>query len=161
VSVWVVKMPKTGREAVPRKNVRIPKPVMDEVDEIVRDFGLYLNRQQFVESAIREKVERTRLLKETKGASLNSERRGAAVSKEVGEDLLVRVKEAFMAHAVVNKVREKPLPPDHLDLKRLEQRIRGYVERREDGKKLGKKRLDRLIEEILSYHLEILEGLNL
>jgi len=50
-------MPKTKCGAVPRKNVRIPTPLMDEVDGIVQDCGLYVNRQQFIESAIREKVE--------------------------------------------------------------------------------------------------------
>lgn len=161
VYVWVVKIPKTAREAIPRKNVRIPEPIMDEVDEIVRDSGLYLNRQQFVESAIREKVEKTKLLKEREAANPRSEPKVTAASQEVGDDLLVRVKDAFMAHAIVNMVREKPLPSDHLDLKQLEQRVRGYIEKRAEGKKLGKKRLDRLIKEILGYHEEILEGLSL
>ena len=59
-------MPKTKREAVPRKNVRLPKPLMDEVDGIVRGCGLYINRQQFIESAIREKVEKFKLVEERK-----------------------------------------------------------------------------------------------
>jgi metal-responsive CopG/Arc/MetJ family transcriptional regulator len=57
-------MPKTLRGgAVPRKNIRIPKPMMDEVERIVTDHPeLYNNRQQFVEAAIREKIERLKLI---------------------------------------------------------------------------------------------------
>ncbi|MFQ5758105.1 MAG: ribbon-helix-helix domain-containing protein [Candidatus Bathyarchaeia archaeon] len=52
-------MPRTLRKgAVPRKNIRIPKPMMDQVEKIVEEHPeLYNNRQQFVESAIREKIE--------------------------------------------------------------------------------------------------------
>ena len=53
-------MPRTLRKggAVPRKNIRIPKPMMDEVERIVEEHPeLYNNRQQFIESAIREKIE--------------------------------------------------------------------------------------------------------
>ena len=46
------KMPKTKREAVPRKNIRVSTLLMDEVDRIVRKSGLYINRQQFIESTI-------------------------------------------------------------------------------------------------------------
>ena len=48
--------------AVRRKNIRIREPIMDEVDGIVRENGLYVNRQQFVESAIREKIEKVKVL---------------------------------------------------------------------------------------------------
>ena len=60
-------MPRTKSKVVERKNVRIPKPLIDEVDRVVREYGLYVNRQQFVESAIREKVERFKLLRENVG----------------------------------------------------------------------------------------------
>ena len=55
----MIKMPRTLRGgAVPRKNIRIPKPMMDEVERIVAEHPeLYINRQQFIESAIREKIE--------------------------------------------------------------------------------------------------------
>ena len=49
------------REA--RVNVRVPKPMMDEVDRIC--FGhpeFNYNRQQFIESAVRERIERIRQL---------------------------------------------------------------------------------------------------
>jgi Arc/MetJ-type ribon-helix-helix transcriptional regulator len=156
-------MPKAGRKAVPRTNVRIPKPVMDRVDEIVQDSGLYLNRQQFVESAIREKAEKTRLLTEREELDFGSGAKVKALSRgdKVSDDLLVSIKDAFMAHAVLKKVKEERLPADHLDLEQLEKRVREYVEKRAGGKKLGKRRLDRLVKEILSYHLGILEGLSL
>ena len=57
-------MPRTLRGgAVPRKNIRIPKPMMDEVEKIVNEHPeLYNNRQQFIEAAVREKIESIRLL---------------------------------------------------------------------------------------------------
>ncbi|MDH5461298.1 MAG: ribbon-helix-helix domain-containing protein [Candidatus Bathyarchaeota archaeon] len=53
-------MPRTLRgEAVPRKNIRIPKPMMDKVERIVEEHPeLYNNRQQFIEAAIRENIEK-------------------------------------------------------------------------------------------------------
>jgi len=39
--------------------------MIEEIDRIVREHpGLSYNRQQFVESAIREKIERTKLLEQ-------------------------------------------------------------------------------------------------
>jgi len=44
---------------VPRKNIRIPKPMMDQVERIVEEHPeLYNNRQQFIEAAIRENIEK-------------------------------------------------------------------------------------------------------
>ncbi len=44
---------------MPRKNIRIPKPMMDEVERIVEEHPeLYNNRQQFIEAAIRESIEK-------------------------------------------------------------------------------------------------------
>ncbi len=142
---WVTKMPKTKGKAVPRKNARIPKPLMDEVDRIVRESGLYINRQQFIESAIRERIEKSKL------------------AEEVGDDFSARVKDTFLAHAIVNTAKEKTVPAHHLDPKQLEQYIRTFVEKRakREGKKIAKKRLDRLTKEMLRYHEEILGGLTL
>ena len=53
-------MPKTKGETVSRKNVRIPKPLMDEVDATVQECRMYIYRQQFIESAVREKIEKMR-----------------------------------------------------------------------------------------------------
>jgi metal-responsive CopG/Arc/MetJ family transcriptional regulator len=56
-------MPRTLGKVVPRKNIRIPKPMMDEVERIVTDHPeLYNNRQQFIESAIRERIEKMKTL---------------------------------------------------------------------------------------------------
>jgi len=142
---WVTKMPKIKGKAVPRKNARIPKPLMDEVDRIVRESGLYINRQQFIESAIRERIEKSKL------------------AEEVGDDFSARVKDTFLAHAIVNTVKEKTVPAHHLDPKQLEQCIRTYVEKRakREGKKITGERLEELTEDLLEYHKEILEGLSL
>jgi metal-responsive CopG/Arc/MetJ family transcriptional regulator len=49
--------------AVDRTPVRIPKPMLDEIERIVEEHPeMNYNRQQFIESAIREKVERLQLL---------------------------------------------------------------------------------------------------
>jgi hypothetical protein len=138
-------MPKTKRETVSRKNIRIPKLLMDEVDRIVRECGLYINRQQFIESAIRERIENVKS------------------AGEIDDDLSVRVKEVFLAHTIIGMVKEKKLPAHHSDLKELEQRIRRYIKKRgeREGRKMTKKRLDGLTKEILEYHKGILEGLSL
>jgi len=138
-------MPRTKRKAIARKNVRIPKPIMDEVDRIVRESGLYINRQQFIESAIRERIEESRL------------------SEKIGDDFVARVKDTFLMHAIVNTVREKTLPAHHLDLKQFEEYVRRYVEERaeREGKRIAKEWLDELTEELLEYYKELLEGLSL
>jgi len=52
-------MPRT-HEPPERVNVRLPKPLVEEVDKICREYkGLSYNRQQFIEVSVREKVERT------------------------------------------------------------------------------------------------------
>ena len=53
-------MLKTKGETISRKNVRIPEPLMDEVDATVQECRMYINRQQFIESAVREKIEKMR-----------------------------------------------------------------------------------------------------
>jgi metal-responsive CopG/Arc/MetJ family transcriptional regulator len=44
-----------------RVPIRIPKPMINEIDRILKKSPMYGNRQQFVESAIREKIEKVRL----------------------------------------------------------------------------------------------------
>jgi metal-responsive CopG/Arc/MetJ family transcriptional regulator len=57
-------MPKVINGANSRKNIRVPAPMIEEIDKIVRESpGLGYNRQQFVESAIREKIERMHLVR--------------------------------------------------------------------------------------------------
>lgn len=59
-----MKLPKTLGGPVERSNIRLPKPMMDEVDEFVkRHPELYVNRQQFIEGAIRDKLTYFRELK--------------------------------------------------------------------------------------------------
>jgi Arc/MetJ-type ribon-helix-helix transcriptional regulator len=136
-------MPKTKGKAIARKNVRIPKSIMDEVDRIVRDGGLYISRQQFIESAIRERIEESRL------------------AEKIGDDFAARVRDTFLVHAIVNAVREKTAPANHLDLKQFERDIRRYITERaeREGKRLTKERLDELTKDLLEYNQELLEGL--
>ena len=137
-------MPRTNQKAIARKNIRIPKPIIDEVDRIVRGSGLYINRQQFIESAIRERIEESRL------------------SEKMGDDFVARVKDKFLMHAIVNTVKEKTLPAHHLDLKELEQYVRRYIEKKakRESKRITKEQLDELTKYLLEYHKEMLEGLS-
>lgn len=144
-------MPRTLRKAVPRMNVRIPRPVIDEIERIVtRHPELYTNRQQFIESAIRDEIKRVTL-------------RETTASQEAADDLSIRVKEIFFAHAIAKTVEEKSLPDSHLNPKHLEQLIRQYVIKRakREGKKMTKTQLHKLTKDLLKYHKEILEGLTL
>ena len=138
-------MPNTKRKATVRKNIRIPKPIMDEVDRIVRESGVYINRQQFIESAIRERIEESRL------------------AEKIGDDFASHIKDTFLAHAIINTIKEETLPAHHLDLKQFEQYIRRYLEKRaeREGRGITKERLDELTEDLLEYYKEILEGLSL
>ena len=138
-------MPRTKRKAIARKNVRVPKPIIDEVDRIVRGSGVYINRQQFIESAIRERIEQSKL------------------AEKIGDDFASRIKDTFLAHAIINTIKEETLPAHHLDLKQFEQYIRRYLEKRaeREGRGITKERLDELTEDLLKYHEELLEGLRL
>lgn len=51
-------MPKVKSKTEKRINIRLPKPLIEEVERIVKKFPMYGNRQQFVEAAIREKLEK-------------------------------------------------------------------------------------------------------
>ena len=136
-------MPRTRRKVIARKNVRIPKPLIDEVDRIVRESGMYISRQQFIEAAIRERVEQSKL------------------AERIGDDFTARIKDNFLVHAIVHAVKEEVMPDNHLNLKQFEREIRLYIEKRADreGKRLTKEWLDELTENLLRYHKELLEGL--
>jgi len=57
-------MPKTINGANSRKNIRVPAPMIEEIDRItVEHPELHYNRQQFVECAIREKIEKIQLIR--------------------------------------------------------------------------------------------------
>jgi len=50
-------MPRTLKKKVKRLPIRIPEPMMVEIDRIIDAFPeFHFNRQQFVETAIREKI---------------------------------------------------------------------------------------------------------
>jgi len=56
-------MPKSKRVTTERVPIRIPKPIMDEIDNICSEYEEYsYNRQQFIETAIREKIEKIKSL---------------------------------------------------------------------------------------------------
>ena len=57
-------MPKTQRGKPPgRTSIGLPNPMVAEIDRIVEEHPeMNYTRQQFVESDVREKIERTRLL---------------------------------------------------------------------------------------------------
>jgi hypothetical protein len=45
-----------------RTAVNIPNKMLEEIDRILQKFSFYGNRQQFIESAVREKIEKVRLI---------------------------------------------------------------------------------------------------
>jgi hypothetical protein len=144
-------MPRTLRQTVQRMNIRIPKPMMDEVEKIVSNHPeLYNNRQQFIESSIREKIERLGLM-------------GVTTSQQIDDNLLGRIKETFLAHIIINNVKENSPPDHHTDLKQLEQYIRRHIMKiaEQEGRNISQKRLDELTKAILDYHTGIVEGLAL
>ena len=58
-----LQMPQVKRGSSDRVPIRIPAPMMEEIDRIVRELPeLNYNRQQFVETAIREKIEKLRTM---------------------------------------------------------------------------------------------------
>jgi metal-responsive CopG/Arc/MetJ family transcriptional regulator len=57
-------MPRTLNGENRRQSIRIPVPMIEEINRIVREHPeLHYNRQQFIECAIREKIEKTQLIK--------------------------------------------------------------------------------------------------
>ena len=53
-------MPHTKNNDTDRKPIRLPLGLVEEVDRIIKKYNFYGNRQQFVESALREKIEKVR-----------------------------------------------------------------------------------------------------
>jgi hypothetical protein len=51
------------------RGIRLPIPMLKEVDRLVETHPemAYTGRQQFIESAVREKIERLRLIEQTTG----------------------------------------------------------------------------------------------
>jgi metal-responsive CopG/Arc/MetJ family transcriptional regulator len=57
-------MPRTINGDNHRESIRIPTPMVKEIDRIVKKRPeLHYNRQQFIECAVREKIEKTRLIR--------------------------------------------------------------------------------------------------
>jgi len=142
---------------VERKNMRIPKRLMDEVDWIVNNGGLYLNRQQFIESAIREKVERLKVLDAGSMPRLGL-RSGSSCALD--EDL-VAIKESFLVHTIMGLVNGKGLPSHHSDQGQFREKVRSYLMRKAEieGRRLTEEQFDELTECLLKYRDDMLEGL--
>jgi metal-responsive CopG/Arc/MetJ family transcriptional regulator len=57
-------MPRTINRENHRQSIRVPVPMIEELDRIAKEHpGLNYNRQQFIECAIREKIEKTQLIR--------------------------------------------------------------------------------------------------
>ncbi len=57
-------MPRTINGENHRQSVRVPKRMIEDIDRIVKEYpGLNYNRQQLIESAIRDKIENLHLIK--------------------------------------------------------------------------------------------------
>lgn len=79
------------------------------------------------------------------------------------DDFWIRVKETFFAHSILKISKEAKLPGHHSDLDKLEQLIKRYIIKRaeEKGKEVTEKYLIELTKELVDYHEEIVEGLNI
>ncbi|MCW4026361.1 MAG: ribbon-helix-helix domain-containing protein, partial [Candidatus Bathyarchaeota archaeon] len=143
------------------KNIRLPESLVNEVDKFVRSSGLYVNRQQFVESAIREKVERLTLYSVGNPGFVGSSLTDPSPSGNPGEGFLVRLKETFLVHIVAGIVRID-VPVHRPNLGESEEKIRAYVIRRAEieGKSLTEKQIAVMTENLLDYQRHIIEGLN-
>jgi len=65
-------MPRTINGENRRQSVRVPVPMIKEIDRIVIEHPeLHYNRQQFIECAIREKIEKTQLIKARNSEFIN------------------------------------------------------------------------------------------
>lgn len=51
-----------NKQGKDRTTVRMPNALLSEVDRIIKKFTYYGNRQQFIETAVKEKIEKVRLI---------------------------------------------------------------------------------------------------
>jgi hypothetical protein len=121
---------------------------------------LYINRQQLIESAIRDKIEE---LKFVKTGETTSFRRESKVNEMMGEgenNLLVRIKETLLLHTAISMANGE-MPDSNLDLRLFEQKIKSYIKGRAEGedRKITEKQLDDLSQNLLQYYKELLKGL--
>jgi Arc/MetJ-type ribon-helix-helix transcriptional regulator len=137
-------MPIAKRKPIARKNVRIPQPIISEVDRIVRENGVYVNRQQFIETALRERIGNIKSAEKTDAAFVD------------------RVRHRLLVHVLVNVAKARVVPPDHLDMRRCERYIRQCVEERaeREGKMLTKERRNEFIADLSEYCKELIEGVS-
>lgn len=61
IDMWLI-MPSTINQGKDRKQIRLPKALVQEVDRIIEKYGHYGNRQKFIEHAISEKLDKARLI---------------------------------------------------------------------------------------------------
>jgi metal-responsive CopG/Arc/MetJ family transcriptional regulator len=65
-------MPRTINGENHGQSVRVPVPMIEEIDRIARERPeLHYNRQQFIECAIREKIQKTQLIR-AKNSNMSS-----------------------------------------------------------------------------------------
>jgi Arc/MetJ-type ribon-helix-helix transcriptional regulator len=93
--------------------------MVDEIDRIVRENGLYVSRQQFIEAALRERIESARFV-ETSDAAFEN-----------------RVRMSIIFHAIMSLTQKGAVPADHFDMEQVKRYIRRTVE--EKGQKEGEK----------------------
>ncbi len=154
-------MPKTNVQTE-RKSIRIPKHLIEEVDSIVKKSRLYLNRQQFIESAIREKIENIDSIN-GKVTSVGLDSSFLNIFQSPKDDVLIGVKESFLMHTIAALIKGKNIPNDHLSPNFIEEKITSYIKRKAEieGKQLTEKQVICLTNNLLEYHKGILQGLQL
>jgi len=144
--------------------VRIPKLFDDLINQYIEAHREEMklldqrtSRAAIVKKALYEFLKKEGIIQQTRQSAKTQE------ETPKPDDFFVHIKETFLAHSIIAIVKEKTLPPDHSDLKQLEQNIRQYITERaeKEGKEITKQRLDELTEDLIEYHKEILEGLNL
>jgi hypothetical protein len=132
------------RKAVARKNVRIPEPIIDQVDRIVKESGLYVSRQQFIEAALRDRIERTT-------SWMNAD---LAFSNSVKNDVLL--------HFLLNAVLKGELPPaDHYDFEKIKNYAKLSVERllKREGLTSSEEQVDSLADSLATFSWDLLQKL--
>jgi Arc/MetJ-type ribon-helix-helix transcriptional regulator len=153
-------MPKSEIQ-VERKSIRLPKNLIEEADRVVQKSRLYLNRQQFIESAIREKIEKTDSFSGKINTGLDSSFIDLFQSQD--NNLLIGVRESFFMHTIIALVKGKSLPNDHMNPAFIEEKIKSYIKQKAEieKKQLTKKQFTDLTNSLLEYHNGIIQGLGI
>jgi len=141
--------------------VRIPQFFDDLIkkyiaanQEEMRLLGLRTSRASVVKQALYEFLKKGGVVQEQ-----------PVTQKDVSnqDDFFLRSKEIFLAHSIIKLANGKTLPPNHLDLKELEQSTKKYITKRAEktGNSIKKQEIEALSKELVEYHKEIVEGLDL